>query len=188
MSVAAEIFLSPQIAQVTRCGAADIAAEYPSRATWIDTLVLRVTFHNTPPADRVPFALQLVRSVETAIDEYAAALEHLTAFVARGRKTSSYFRALNHFELAISQMCRPREHFVKFPGKPSLPKDDVLHRLQNLCDTSKHQPALSDQTVWITNDGMRSTKVLVNFEEIEDSLRSLGDLVVQVVTPAEKSS
>jgi len=185
MSIAAEVFLSPQIASVNNCGAGDIAAEFPSRGAWIDMLVLRVTFHGTPPDDRVPFALQLVRSVETAIDEYGAAREHLNAFLGKGRETSAYFRALNHFELAVYQLCRPREHYVRHPAKSAIPEDPVLHRLQGMCDTSKHQPALRDQTIWITNSGLASRKGEVTFVEIEGSLRSLADLAIQIVTPSQ---
>ena len=184
MSVAAEIFLSKQIALVTRCGAADIAAEFPSRANWIDALVLRVTLHATPPADRVPFALQVVRRVETAIDEYATARTHLSNFVANGRKTSSYFRALNHFELAIAEMCKPREYLVNYPGKGSIPEDELLRRIQGIHDTVKHQPALADQTVWITDDGLQSKKHPIRFAEIEEALRSLGNLAVEIAVPS----
>src|SRR5882724_5945032 len=102
---ATDIFISERIGQLTKCGATNVANEFPGSQSWTSTFGLCVIFQNRPPEQNRQWALQFVRRVEVAFAEYSRAVENLEDLIGEGPgRWSPYFRSLYHFEAAISQL------------------------------------------------------------------------------------
>ena len=167
--------ISEKIGEVTKCGATDVAKEFPASAAWVSTFGLCVIFQDHPPAENRPYALQFVRRVEMAFAEYSRASEHLADFVTTGpRQWSPYFRALYHFESAISQLYLAYDGAREKLGKNYFVSgdDSDLDRLNKIYNASKHQIANAEQSLWITDDGVCAAGASISFVELEQLLRS----------------
>src|SRR5687767_11306688 len=102
---AVDEFISKKIAQVTSCGATDVAPEFPNAGRWVSGFGLVVMFNNQPAPEYRHFALQLVRRTEMTLAHYKDGGDALLDLVTghRGR-WSPYFKALSYFEDAIGQL------------------------------------------------------------------------------------
>ena len=180
---ATDLFISEKIGQVTECGATAVGNEFPSSGAWVPAFGLCVILQDHPPEQNRPFALQFVRRVEMAFAEYSRAVEYLSALVSGGPgRWSPYFRALYHFEAAISQLYLAYDGARrKLGGEYFKSGDDSnLDRLNKVYNASKHQIATAEQTLWITNDGVCSDDASIAFVEIEDLLRSYGQIADRI--------
>jgi hypothetical protein len=176
-------FISEKIGQVTKCGATDVAKEFPASAAWVSTFGLCVIFQDHPPAQNRPHALQFVRRVEMAFAEYSRASNHLSDLVSGGpRRWSPYFRALYHFEAAISQLYLAYDGARKKLGNNYFASDDGsdLDRINKIYNASKHQIASAEQTLWITDDGVCADGTSISFVELEQLLRSYARIANRV--------
>jgi hypothetical protein len=168
--------ISEKIGQVTKCGATDVAKEFPGSAAWVSTFGLCVIFQDQPPAQNRACALQFVRRVEMAFAEYSRATSHLSDLVTGGLgRWSPYFCALYHFEAAISQLYLAYDGARKKLGNDYFARDDGsdLDRLNKIFNAGKHQIASCEQTVWITDDGVCADDgAAISFVELEQLMRS----------------
>lgn len=170
---ALDLFISEKIGQVTKCGATDVAKEFPGSDTWVSAFGLCVIFQDHPPAPIRQVSLQFVRRVEMAFAEYSHAVENLENLVSGGSKRwTPYFRALYHFEASICQLYHACESTKKGPML------GPLDNLREIYDASKHERAWDAQTVWVTNEGISAYKkrdkkyFSIFFAELEELLRS----------------
>jgi hypothetical protein len=176
-------FISEKIGQVTKCGATDVAKEFPASAAWVTTFGLCVIFQDHPPAQNRPHALQFVRRVEMAFAEYSRASDHLSDLVSGGpRRWSPYFRALYHFEAAISQLYLAYDGARKKLGNDYFDSGDGsdLDRINKIYNASKHQIASAEQTLWITDDGVCADDTSISFVELEQLLRSYARIANRI--------
>ena len=110
-------------------------------------------------------------------------VEYLSALVSGGSgRWSPYFRALYHFEAAISQLYLAYDGARKRLGGDYFASGDGsdLDRLNRVYNAGKHQIAKADQTLWITNDGVGSDDASILFVEIEDLLRSYARITNRI--------
>jgi len=186
---AVEIFISDKITKVTECNVSNLYAEFPSAKDWISGFGLMVIFVNQPQAEMRPLALQFLRRVEMGLAEYSRAREELQdlVFGSRGR-WSPYFRALYHFEAAISQIYQAYDYSRKALNTRYFDSNDgsPLDRLNRIYNISKHELAAQDQPVWISNRGIETAKVQITFSEIETLLRSFGRIAMKLTSTLEE--
>ena len=181
---AIDLFISEKIGQVTKCGATDVAKEFPASATWVSTFGLCVIFQDHPPAQNRPYALQFVRRIEMAVAENSRASDHLSNLASGGPgRWSPYFRALYHFEAAISQLYLAYDGARRKLGNDYFASGDGsdLDRLNKIYSASKHQIASAEQTLWITNDGVCADGTSISFVELEQLLRSYARIVNRIM-------
>ena len=176
--------ISKKIGQVTKCGATDVAKEFPASSAWVSTFGLCVIFQNHPPAENRSYALQFVRRVETAFAEYSRASDQLHYLVNSSQhRWSPYFSALYHFEAAISLL------YLAYDGTRKQLQDKFftggdgsdLDRLNKIYNASKHQIASGEQTLWITNDGVNADGTSISFVELEDLMRDYGRIADRII-------
>ncbi len=185
-----DLFISKKIGQVTECGAMDVAKEFPNSAAWVSSFGFCVLFQDHPPAQNRPLALQYVRRVEMAFAEYSRATEYLSDLVSGGPgRWSPYFRALYHFEAAISQLYLAYDGPRTKLGQLLFVSNDGSNwdRLNKIYSDSKHQIASAGQTLWITNDGVCSDRALISFVELEELLRSAARSVNRITNQEPES-
>ena len=186
---AVEMFISDKITKVTECNVSDLYAEFPSAKDWISGFGLMVIFVNQPQAEMRPLALQFLRRVEMGLAEYSRAREELQdlVFGSRGR-WSPYFRALYHFEAAISQIYQAYDYSRKALNRRYFDSNDgsPLDRLNRIYNISKHELAAQDQPVWISNRGIETAKAQITFSEIEKLLRSFGRIAMKLTSTFEE--
>lgn len=187
---ATDLFISEKIGQVTECGATDVAKEFPASATWVSSFGLCVILQDHPPSQNRPYALQLVRRVEMAFAEYSRATEYLSDLVIGGPgRWSPYFRALYHFEAAISQLYLAYDGARKKLGQDYFASGDGsdLDRLNIIYNASKHQTASAEQTLWITNNGVCANGASISFVELEKLLRSYARIANRITNQVPES-
>lgn len=176
---ATDLFISRRISQVTECGARDLSHEFPSSHCWISNVGLSGILCNHPPDHLRPFAIQLLRRIEMAFEDYSLARQALQDHVrgSRGR-WSPYFRALSRFEAAIGHIYIAYDLYRKKAGKNFFASGDqsALDRLNRIYNELRHNPTDDDQMVWITNVGIQSKHHEVSFVELEALLIEYGDL------------
>lgn len=188
---AVETFISKKITEVTECNVADLYAEFPSAKEWLSGFGLMVIFVNQPREEIRPFALQFLRRVETTFSEYALAREYLQRLVlgSRGR-WSPYYRALYHFEAALGQLYQAYDFSRKMlDSKLFVSNDDSpLDRLNKIHNISKHQVAVEDQPIWLTNEGIETNDMKITFVEFEELLRSCGRIAMTLTQTSPSGS
>ncbi|MGZ8224079.1 MAG: hypothetical protein ACXW0H_03235 [Methylobacter sp.] len=190
---AVETFISKKITEVTECNVADLYTEFPSAKKWLSSFGLMVIFVNQPREEMRPFALQFLRRVEAAFSEYALAREDLQGLVAGSRgKWSPYYGALYHFESALGQLYQVYDNSRKMLDSKLFESNDgsPLDRLNKIYNTSKHQVAVEEQPIWITNEGIETNNIKITFGEIEELLRACGRIAMtlsQTVTLTQPS-
>ena len=171
--------ISEKIGLITACGATNVSDEFASSTTWLSSFGLCVIFQDQPPPHHRSFSLQFVRRVEMSFAEYASAVAFLRNFVnGNSASLSTYFRALHHFEAAISQLYLAYDASRKMLSKDYFVTGDGsgFERLNRLYNDSKHVAAAADQPLWISNDGIHSERASVLFSEIEQLLRSYASI------------
>lgn len=180
---AIESFISKRVAEATECNAIAVGAEFPDYREWISALGLGFILNGTCRT-QFPFATQFTRRTAAALEYYTLGREALLQHVARGGRTwSDYFRALQHFEVAIGHLYQAYDHVRKKLDKQFFKTNDgsSLDRLNKIHNTSKHDVADQDQPLWITNKGLEKEGVTISFGEIEELTRSYGRIVQAVL-------
>lgn len=191
---AATDLISERIGELTKCGARDVAQEFPASRQWLSAFGLSVIFLNSPPEPTRPLALQIIRHIEMAFAEYTSAVQSLTELIeARSSSNgvkytwSPYYRALYHFEAAIAQLYLTYDNGKKSLGQKYFEGGDgsFLDRLNSLYNTAKHVIADTEQPLWITDNGIRCEKNSVSFHEIEDQLRDYGRMADRLINQTQ---
>lgn len=172
-------YVLARIGQVAMCGAQDVIREFPNCGKWVSSLGLLIIFSDLPLPEHRPFALQLIRRVEMALREYETGRAALLDLVDGDRgRWSPYFRALSHFEAAVSQLYQAYDNLRKLMGANLFEKDDgsALQRLNDIYNTAKHEFAQAEQPLWITDQGLESDRTELAFTEIEEMLRECASI------------
>ena len=115
---------------------------------------------------------------------------------------SPYFRALLNFEICISQCYQGYELLATVSGEKLFEKNDHSEgeRLQKLYVDSKHMDQMIDggklpteatAAIWITNDGLESSRAKLSFKELVEMLlqmRRLSERLSTMSPPAANST
>jgi hypothetical protein len=99
----------------------------------------------------------------------------------RGR-WSQYFRALYHFEAAIAPLYQAHDYSRKLINTKlfALGDNSPLDRLNKIYGASKHQLAILDQPVWLTNEGIETADAKISFSELEELMRSCARIAMKL--------
>lgn len=184
-SYAIETFVSAKITGLTESNLADMAKEYPDANSWLTSFVGNVIFRNHIQESDRPFLIQFIRKVEKSFDEYRLAKETLDQFVQEGNTGwSSYFKVLGHLESSIAQLYQAFDTARKKLNQNLFETDDgsSLDRLNKIYNTSRHQLAQDEQTVWVTNAGISTADHDLSFKEIEEMLRECASITQRVIS------
>ena len=176
---AIDTFISEKITELTECNVENMRSEYPESEKWVSTFMVAVIMMAHVSEEHKHFVIQFIRKVEMCFDEYHLARETLKEYVKeRGNNWSKYFRVLNHLESSIAQLYQAYDLSRKKLGTDLFKSNDgsSLDRLNKIYNTSKHQPAFDEQTVWVTNSGIGTQDVELSFSEIEAMLRECASI------------
>jgi hypothetical protein len=177
---AVELFISARAAAVSACGIADMKAKVPESVHWLSNFGLAVIYNDFPPVEMRPFAINFIRRIHCAFVEYGHARLQVLELVKDGYvRWSPYFTALNHLEVAVAQLYLALDSVRKIANHNFFTTGDgSFEELLNIIyNASKHQIAESELPVWFTNEGIACAKAALTFEEVEDFMSSMGDVV-----------
>jgi hypothetical protein len=177
---AVEKFISEKATEVSLCGAADMLQQVPESKHWLSNFGLSVIFHDFPPEEMRPFAINFIRRINAAFVEYALARQEVLELVKDGHgRWSPYFRALNHFEVAIGQLYLAMDSVHKRANHKFFESGDgsFEENLNLIYNASKHQIAQNDLPVWFSNTGVHTSNSSLAFDEIEDYMLKMAGVV-----------
>lgn len=177
---AVEHFISKKAAEVTRCGASDMQLQEPEYEHWLANIGLSVIFHDFPPEEMRPFAINFIRRINAAYVEYCLARQQVLELVKDGHaRWSPYFRALNHFEIAIGQLYMAMNSVHKKANHKFFESGDgsFEENLNLIYNTGKHQIAQGELPVWFSDTGIHTSNATLLFEEIEDYMLKMAGVV-----------
>ena len=155
-------------------------------------MVLNNTLGGRVDTTTYQYLLNFARRTEIAYDEYARGQLALSAYVNDTKHSSSlYFATLHHFDTVLAQIRLARMPMRKMTRKDFYEPGDgsVLERICKLRDYSEHIESLlaegklsGGQTiaVWLTNEGMESIDVKVDYAEIAQELSGMARLLVKL--------
>ena len=155
-------------------------ARVPESAHWLSNFGLAVIFNDFPPSELRPLVINFIRRVHAAFLEYDLARQEVLKLAQDGNgRWSPYFAALTHFEVTIAQLYLAldsiRKHTThKFFDKGDGSFEECLNLIYN---TSKHQLADTELPVWFTNCGIACKDAVLTFEEIEDFMSTMAEVV-----------
>lgn len=177
---AVEHFISKKAAEVTRCSASDMQLQEPEYEHWLANIGLSVIFHDFPPEEMRPFAINFIRRINAAYVEYGLARQQVLELVKDGHgRWSPYFRALNHFEVAIGQLYMAMDSVHKKANHKFFESGDgsFEENLNLIYNTGKHQIAQGELPVWFSDMGIHTSNATLLFEEIEDYMLKMAGVV-----------
>jgi len=179
-----ELFISAKITEITECRMADLYAEFPDARNWVSAFGLRVIFNNQPPEKMRPLALLFIRRVEMALSEYSAAREQLRDLISGTPRWSPYYRALHHVEVSVALLYQAYDFSRKALGQKYFETNDgsPLQRLNCIYNSSKHDPAIAEDPLWLSNEGMETSKERLGFSEFEKLAREYARLAECILT------
>jgi hypothetical protein len=180
---AIDTFISSKINDLTECRLADLSVEFPNSKNWVSRFGLTVIFVKPVPEAARPFVIQFIRRAEMATAEYGRMRLEIQ-YLLSGPRWSPYYRALHHGEVAIAMLYQAYDlSRKKLKQELFDPKDgSPLQRLNDIYNTSKHQPAEAQDPVWLSNDGFRTAEAKLLYSEFEDLARSLARIVEQIMS------
>jgi hypothetical protein len=180
-------FVAHKLSSLTECGVPELSMG----SAWLNDFILNSAFRMTLPAEKRAYAFNIIRRTEGAFSAYREARLALIEYVTTPRNTvSPYFRSLSNFEVCISQFWQCCEIVMRAAAPIKLFKsgdNSDTERLYNLYIDAKHMdgvihrgelPAAATTGLWITNQGLESTKAPsgVSFTELVENLISMGEL------------
>jgi len=183
-------FVAPHLSDFTSAKIEDLSAYILEQKHWLSNFILNSSFKFKVPRPERDYILSFLQRAQTAFEEYELARIHTEEFLARQESGySSYFSAHHHWEITVNliwQSVRTLHLLTKAPGKP-FPKGDnssLEARLNSIANSMKHaeeriergeMPSDGGLSVWLTNKGLKSTKSHLDFEELADYLKQLGE-------------
>jgi len=173
-------FISKRAAEVSSCGLSNMKEHIPESEHWLSNIGLSVIFHDFPPEEMRPFAINFIRRISAAFDQYDLARREVLVLVKDGHgRWSPYFKALNHLEVTIGQLYVAMDSARKRTGRDFFKSGDgsVEDKLNRLYNASKHQIAANELPMWLSNLSVHSSDTLVTFEEIEDYMLKMAGIV-----------
>lgn len=183
-------FVAHKLSLLTECG----ATELPVKANWLNAFILNSIFRVSLPAKTRAYLFNFLRRAEGALSAYREARSALIEYVETPRNVlSPYFRALLNFEVCISQCYQGYELLATASEKKLFERNDgsEAERLQILYVDSKHMDRMIDggkipeeatAAVWITNQGLESSRAVLSFDELVEMLLNMGRLADRLST------
>ena len=177
-------FFAHKLSSLTSCG----APELPDEGKWLNTFILKTIFHFSLADSIRAYLFNFLRRTEGARSAYREARRHLNEHLTSPPNTiTPYFRSLLQFEICLSQCYQGYELLAKAAGcKVFEPGTNTQEeRLQIAYVDSKHMdqmisgkklPEGATSGVWITNDGIESSRGMLPFNELHDLLSRMGSL------------
>jgi len=184
-------FVSQEISNLTECNAIDLTQAFDQAEHWIENFVLNSIFCVNVKQEYKPFIFAILRRAQMALVEHENGRIALQNYV-NGKKDriSIYFRSLYHFEIAINLVYQAHEIFMKIKKGQLFQKNDgtPLERLNRIYNVSKHlEPSTIPDThlhsMWIKNDGLYISTVMLTFEELADLLMDVCGLADKLSNP-----
>jgi hypothetical protein len=181
-------FVAHKLSLLTECG----ARELPTNENWLNTFILSSVFIARLPAKPRAYVFNFLRRAEGALSAYREARSALIEYLATPRNVlSPYFRALLYFEVCISQCYQGYELLATASGKKLFERNDKSEadRLNSLYVDSKHMdqmieggkiPTEATAAIWITNQGLESSRATLLFDELLEMLLQMGRLAEQL--------
>lgn len=173
-------FISKRAAEVSSCGLSNMKERFPECAHWLSNIGLSVIFHDFPPEEMRPFAINFIRRISAAFDQYDLARGEVLALVMDGHgRWSPYFKALSHLEVTIGQLYMAMDSARKMAGRDFFKRGDgsVEDKLNRLYNVSKHQIAADELPMWFSNLGVHSSDSLITYKETEDYMLKMAGIV-----------
>jgi hypothetical protein len=185
-------FVAHKLSLLTECGAPIL----PGNSNWLSTFILTTVFTTNLPAKTRAYLFNFLRRAEGAHSAYREARTALIEHVETPRNVlSPYFKALLNFEVCISQCYQGYELLATASGKKFYEPNDgsEAERLHTLYVDSKHMdlmidggklPSEATAAIWITTQGLESSRAVLSFDELFEMLRNMGRLADQLSTMA----
>lgn len=159
-------------------------------ANYILNSILRV---NVQSPERQRF-FNFLRRSHSAFEEYAAARELTSIYLADPERKIGYLKAMGHWEALLSYIWQAYRLILpaKFGNLYEKGDESFFERLNNLYNKSKHAEGAildgkyfedSPLCVWLSNEGLHSTDEMVTFEEVVETLTQLAQLAAAVQDP-----
>lgn len=177
-------FIAHRLSELTACGAGELSDE----PKWLNTFILKTVFHYAIPAKTRAHLFNFLRRSEAASTAYREARRNLLEHLATPRNViSPYFRALTQFEVCISQCYQGYELLAHALGQKvyEAGSGTAEEKLQVVYVDSKHMDRMIDgdklpdtatSGIWITNEGLESSRGAVSFAELQELLQSMHAL------------
>jgi hypothetical protein len=187
-------FVAHKISSLTECG----APELPMESSWLNTFILNSALTMTLSAANRPYMFNFIRRAEGAFSAYREARLSLIDYInSPPNVLSPYFRSLLNFEICASQCIEGYELIRIATGVKYFQKGDqsLLEKLYDIYNDSKHMenaikqgriPTEATAAVWITNQGLETTKIPsgLSFAELAEILTSMGEVAEKLSRPA----
>jgi hypothetical protein len=185
-------YVAQGMSQLTACDAPDLSTSFKERQHWIHNFILNSMFRASVKPSAKPLIFSILRRAQMSIAEYEAGRLALKQYIDGHRERwSVYFDALYRFELAIALACQGYEAIRKLA--PTLKYYDSndgtpIQRLFAIYNISKHlEPtSITDghlHAVWLTNDGVSTSRAAVTWAELAELLKDLGEMANDVSDP-----
>jgi hypothetical protein len=183
-------FVAPKLSQLTECGAPEIAREI----NWLNPFILNgITGARGRNEQVAAYAMTFLRRAEGAFASYRAGRAELLQYLENrtNNMISPYFRALLNFETCLAQWCEGANVLKTAFKKLYYEKNDQSkeERVSCLYNDSKHAderiahgqiPAEGLSAVWITNQGLESSKAVLSFDELRQLLLEMAHVAEHV--------
>lgn len=183
-------FIAHRLSGLSACGAGELNEE----AKWLNTFILKTIFHYSIPPKIRAYLFNFLRRSEAAGAAYREGRRHLLEHLATPRNViSPYFRALTQFEVCISQCYQDYELLGRAFGQKLYDPGSGTpeEKLQAVYVDSKHMdrmikgdklPDTATSGIWITNDGLESSRGAISYAELHDLLQAMHALAEKLCT------
>lgn len=191
-----DTYVAHKMSELSRCGAQDME---PEEKKWLNQFLLNSVFRVTIEAKQKAYVMNFVRRVEASFSTYHEARKSLIEYIETDDNTiSPYFSSLLNFEVCVSQLYQSIEILCQLIGKKAFEKGGncKYERLHNIYIDSKHMEKMIDGgklptgamcAVWITNDGLESSRSSISFNELTSLMRAMATNAEQaaILQPSE---
>jgi hypothetical protein len=175
-------FVAHKISLLNECNAQELSEE----SAWLNNFIVRSVFTGKLAAKPRAYLFNFLRRTEGAFSAYRDARIALLGYVESPRNVvTPYFRSLLHFEVCIAQCYQGYELLRTASGENLFDPDDGsdAERLHTLYIDSKHMDQMIDggklpteatAAIWITNQGLESSRATLKFSELFEVLLNMG--------------
>ncbi|MGD9704445.1 MAG: hypothetical protein AB7Q42_12920 [Acidimicrobiia bacterium] len=190
--------VAPGMSAFTSAEIPEIASRHPEAEHWLANYTLNALLRGRFRRPTDQYALNALRRISTAYEEYAIASRRTDEYLALRSDTNPavrvYLSALQHWENVLAAAGQALSTFHLWTGQRPHERDDgtAEQRVNALHNASKHaeglirggqMPKSGPLAVWLTNDGLRSKGQRLSWKELAELLDELGSLADLVQDP-----
>ena len=177
-------YIAPEMSRFTLAEIPDMSEVDPQQDYWLPNYILNTILSVSVPTPLRQQWFNFLRRCHSAMSEYGQARESTLTFLADRQRQLRYLDAIGHWEAFLTYSWQAYGFLAG--GKPQWFKSgdgSVLERLHGLHSRVKH----SDEAVargdivgegplslWMTNEGLRSTDMVISFSELAEVLEDLA--------------